>query len=289
MKITNDHGFPTLLVRAVERDPYDSGDSDYTVTTLIKPPQMVALEREHWGELTQDVSERIWALSGQAKHYILSLAAGDKDVVEKRFFAMVHCDGRPVRVSGQVDILESHDGAWRLTDVKETSVWSVKDALNGGKPEWDAQLNMLAWLCGLNRFSVTKIQIMTLCRDWRRGESKRYNNYPRPSDLIPRPLWDRTAQEDYIHERLRMHLSSPPPPCSDLDRWKRPDQWAVMKKGRKSALRLLDSQSAAEEYIGTSGGDYIDFRPGGFSRCEEYCAVSDYCPQWAQTEKKKEV
>ncbi len=48
------------------------------------------------------------------------------------------------------------------------------------------------------------------------------------------------------------------------------------------ATRVLDSLSEAEMYIERNklGSEYfVEERPGGFARCEGYCAVSHICPQ----------
>ena len=51
MKITNELGLPEALVAAVRNDPYDAGTCDISVTKLISPPRMVALEAEHGKEI----------------------------------------------------------------------------------------------------------------------------------------------------------------------------------------------------------------------------------------------
>ena len=60
--ITNKHGLPDALVRAVQNDPYSAGQSDISVTALIDAPQRRVLKRKHDKEITVDVSERPHAL-----------------------------------------------------------------------------------------------------------------------------------------------------------------------------------------------------------------------------------
>ena len=58
-----------------------------------------------------------------------------------------------------------------------------------------------------------------------------------------------------------------------------------MKEGRKSALRVLDSEMAAYEWCGQNDHDTdpkisVVHRPGENVRCENYCAVKAFCPQY---------
>ena len=59
--ITNKHGLPEALVRAVRNDPY-TGGGDISVTKLIDSPQRRQLWRQHEADIEEDVSERIWSL-----------------------------------------------------------------------------------------------------------------------------------------------------------------------------------------------------------------------------------
>jgi len=106
-----------------------------------------------------------------------------------------------------------------------------------------------------------------------------------------------------MEERVRVHRHARAGEgiihCSDEERWSKPDKWAVMKEGRKSALRLLDSRLDAQRWCVTNDhvhlwekGKNIPFkkgisivhRPGEDTRCEHYCAVSSVCPQYASAQ-----
>jgi hypothetical protein len=53
-----------------------------------------------------------------------------------------------------------------------------------------------------------------------------------------------------------------------------------MKKGRKSALRVLDTEQEAKNWVDNTGkGEYIEHRKGKYTRCEGYCSVAEFCPQ----------
>ena len=69
------------------------------------------------------------------------------------------------------------------------------------------------------------------------------------------------------------------PKCTSEERWAKPDTYAVMKKGRKTALRLLPTEEQAKEYIGDQDFS-VEFRKGVSTRCEGYCEVSQFCNQY---------
>src|SRR5258706_69449 len=150
--VTNKHGLPDAIVRAVLNDPYDRGDADFTVTQLLQPPQLARLTQAN--PIPEDVSDRIWALLGHAVHVILELWPIDKTIA-------------------------------------------------------------------------------------------------------------------FLHERIRDHVAATPRPCSDEERWHQPDKWALMKKGRKTAIKLFE---APPDHITLDKEQFIEKRPGAFRRCESYCS-----------------
>lgn len=282
--ITNKYNYPSAIVNAVKNDPYDSGECDISVTRLIKPPQQVALIAQHAHELPdEDVSDRIWSLLGQASHTILERAAGDDAVVEQRWFA--ECNGWVL--SGQIDLLENR----ALDDFKVTSVWAVKDALANGKVEWEEQLNTLKWLYDgqadvPNDDSIDELRIVAICRDWRRNEALRYDDYPKQSEIIKVKMWTDDERQAFVEKKIQEHKDAREGnwrPCSDSERWKKEDQYAIMKEGRKSAVRVLGSQQEAEKWLADNpqkGVISIDCRKGSYVMCEEYCSAAPFCQQY---------
>jgi hypothetical protein len=105
-------------------------------------------------------------------------------------------------------------------------IYAIKD----GKPEWDQQLNTLAWLHEANYGEkVTGLQIVAILRDWNKREyQRRGGNYPpSPVSVIPIELWSREKQLDYIRKRIKAHVKAetdhsigmPLPLCNAVDRW----------------------------------------------------------------------
>tara|TARA_R110000787_G_scaffold38014_2_gene96094 strand:+ start:34 stop:903 length:870 start_codon:yes stop_codon:yes gene_type:complete len=283
MKITNVLNLPQPIVDAVQNDPYDSGESDISVTRLISPPRQVALANEHGRKLTEDCADRLFSLMGQAMHHILE-RGGDVEgtrIIEKRLFA----DVGGWKISGQIDIWEN--GV--LDDYKFTSVW---ETLNGLKEEKIQQLNMLAWLSRLNGIKVDKIRIVALYRDWSKSKAEFERDYPQHQiGVIEVPMWDDFKTAAFIDERVAIHQAArlELPFCTDEERWQRATKYAVMKEGRKSAFRLLDSSDAAMIYCEDKGfandgelktGYYVEIRRGEATRCKHYCAVAPFCTQF---------
>lgn len=286
MKLTNKQNLPQSVINAVKRDPYNN-QGTLSVTTLIKPPQMVRLEKEHFNEIEHDVSDSLWALYGQSIHHILERSVGVGDRAEERLYMDV--DG--VKISGQFDLFTKEN---ILQDYKFTSVWSVKDCLKNGKTEWEQQLNILAALFAhtYGLYFVKKLQIIAFCRDWRNSEMLRDpQGYPRKVEVIDVPMWSTEEAMNFIKERIWLHKQEDPEPCTDEERWIVPGKWAVMKKGRKSALRLLDTEGHALQWCLENGhvknedaklvaGIIIEERPTKYNRCEGYCNCSKFCPQF---------
>ena len=132
--------------------------------------------------------------------------------------------------------------------------------------------------------------------------AEKKEDYPKtPVVLVDIPLWTPEERKKYINERISLHqnaqinydLHNKLPLCSDDERWKKKDSWAVRKKAQKRALRVLDTKLEAIEYVEWhektntaympkyTGGYEIDFRQGEYNRCKgNYCSVADFCQQY---------
>ena len=285
MKITNRANLPDALVRAVANDPYVGG-GDVSVTTLIGPPQIHYLRHKYENDLEEDAIDRIWSLLGQAVHTILERAE-QLGLTEKRLYMPV---GK-WNLSGQFDrLVFTPEGI--LQDYKVTSTWTSL----GPKPEWEAQLNVLAHLCRHNGYDVSRLEIVAIYRDWSRAQAMRSPDYPQQMvRVVTIPVWTADVAHHYIEQRVDLHqqaiLLEQVQPCSNEDRWYRGEEWAVTKAGRKSALRCLATYEEAKTWATENGhlkpdgtalaGISLVHRPGKNVRCESYCSVSRFCPQWA--------
>ena len=77
MKYTNIYNLPQIVVNALTFDEYSAGDADYSMTTLLKAPQQVILQKENETALVQDVSDLIFSRTGTWNHE--GLEKGNKD------------------------------------------------------------------------------------------------------------------------------------------------------------------------------------------------------------------
>lgn len=287
MKLTNKHGIPETIVRAIADDEYDKGDSVLSVTQLISPPRIVLLQSLNKDNLESDVIDRVPSLLGTAVHKIIEKGAKDipGHIVEERLFAEIH----GWKISGAVDLqIDNGDGTWSINDYKVTSVYSVLS----DKPEWEQQLNCYAYLArqafGRN---MTSLKIVAILRDWQRKQAEIKPDYPQGQiAVVDIPVWTPEEQEAYVHGRVALHQAAQksvdngesPPYCTDQERWIRGEAWAVMKEGRKSAIRLYDNKGEADEAASAAGsGHSVQHRPGSAIRCAgNYCLVSSWCRQW---------
>jgi len=306
MRFTNNLKLPQPLVDAVTNDPYHAGECEISVTGLINAPRRRVLLKRHDDVIEEDVSDRLWALFGQVGHGILERAAIDDGtrVIEKRFFAKLD----DWTISGQLDLLqfktekETPEGVyWKkrlrflekgvLADYKIMSVWEI---VYGMREEKVAQQNMLAWLCKMNGLRVGKIQIVSLLRDWSRFRALQGGKYPSRQIVVTTlPYWSMEKTESYIRDRIRLHKEAEEllPLCTEEERWHKDDKWAVMKTGRKSALRVFNSEIDAKHHIEglvekdekLDGFLTITKRLGEDTRCLHYCAAAKFCEQFMET------
>lgn len=289
MKITNNHNLPLTLVKAVEDDEYDKGDSVLSVTQLISPPRIVLLQNLNADKLSVDVIDRIPALLGTAVHKIIE--KGSKDLpnhhVEERLFAEIN----GWKISGAVDLqIDNGDGTWAISDYKVTSVYSVLS----DKPEWEQQLNCYAHLARVaHGRNMTSLKIVAILRDWQRKQAEIKADYPQGQIVIVDiPVWTPEQQEAYVTDRVALHQAarkavdsgSDLDYCTDQERWVRGESWALVKEGRKSAVRLYDNETEASEAAAAAGaGHSVQHRPGSAVRCAgNYCLVSSWCRQWQE-------
>jgi len=282
MKLTNKLNLPQPIVKAVRNDSYDSGGCDISVTSLLKPPQLRALELQHADAITEDVSERIWSLVGQCIHGILERAE-ETAIAERRLFIEVN----GWKIGGQMDRFVAKEGI--LQDYKVTSVYKVRD---GVTEDFAKQLNIYAHILRANGEAVHKLEIVAILRDWSKNMARREENYPTNQIMVLEvPLIPDAEVLEFIKERVALHQAAAKgtfPVCTAEERWAKPDTYAVKKKDMARAVRVCNSQLAAKQVLGEKGAGYsIEFRPGESVRCESYCSVKSFCQQYKDLKEAK--
>lgn len=270
-QISNIHGLPKSIVAAVTNDPY-TGGGDISATKLIDSPQVSELYRAHHDKVVVDVSERVWSLLGQAVHTILERAGLRQEgmIAEQRLFAEV----MGWQLSGQFDVMDLDLG--KITDYKVTTTYKAS-----GNDKWTQQLNVLRWLAHQNGHTVNELEIVAIFRDWRKTEAERKPDYPRAAiQAISVPVWDLSEAQEFIEERIYLHQqarSGKSIQCTDEERWYSGSSWAVIKAGNTRALKVYDSPPSAED---VPAGYEVQERNGEYRRCQHYCDVALFCPQW---------
>ena len=297
--VTNNKGFPDALVKAVENDSYSKGRADRSVTGLLTPPRQAALKEAYGDQITEDVSERTFALYGQLVHLLLE-RAGEHDrnaLTEERMFTEV----LGWTISGQTDTITlTEEEGWAVSDYKFVTAYKFKREYTGElliPEEYEQQLNMYAYLLRENGFKVDGLKIVAIYRDWSKLEAKRDKNYPQSgAETHIVKLWSEPVVKAFIEERVRLHQQAMAgdmlggfseedlPECTDEERWAKPDKYALKTNATSArARKLFDTEVEAVTWAyekNFSEGWVVEHRKGANTRCENYCLVSEYCEQF---------
>jgi hypothetical protein len=288
MKVTNIHNVPQTLVALANRDSYSKGKADYSVTELLSPPRIQRLRAKHYHEMSQDVSDMLWQMLGSALHVVAEGGKAENHITEERLFLQIS----GVVLSGAIDLQVVDGDLVDIVDYKFTSAWSLRN----DKPDWEQQGNMYAYMVEtLKKKKVRSIKICALVRDWSRREAAINPQYPQaPIAMVSIPIWVYERTDNFIKQRIELHHQSKVlddfgdelPECTEEDRWVRDTKWAVMKEGRKSAVRLFDSEEEAQE-LGSQPKHFIVERKGESIRCG-FCGVNKWCSQFKRMQNENE-
>jgi hypothetical protein len=287
MKLTNKYGLPQPVVTALTRSEYSRGESNRSITQLIDAPRVRILKQEHQEELTEDVSEKLWAVLGTGVHKMFENTADENHISEERLF--IEVDGWVV--SGAIDLQKIEEDGVIVSDYKTTSVWSVIF----GKVEWEYQLNCYAALVRRSKgLKVKSLKVIAMMRDWKASEAEFKQDYPKAPILeIDIPLWADHEQDAYLNGRVHIHQTAEfsrltgceLPDCTDAERWAKDPSWAVIKKGNKKATKVFDKPEEAHAFA-TQQGDAFEviFRAGVSTRCAaNWCRVNEWCSQYQKS------
>lgn len=273
-------------------DDYKRGEAKFTTTELVQPERILSLTAKHKPEIKEESS--VWSVMGTALHQVLRQAADKLDpkrfITEQRFSATMPGG---VVISSQIDVYDHLTKT--LDNYKVCSVWKF---ILADSPEWEQQLNIEACVLRMNNLEVRRVRNIAFLRDWnaRKAQFTREKDYPQ-SDIheMEVPLWPIGQQQKWILERISKHeaATDDPPVCSKRERWQRDASFALMKKGRKTAIRLLDDEDRAYAMMKSlearkKPGEvfFIEERPSEPVRCLHYCPVSKFCSFGIEAEKK---
>lgn len=277
MKITNKLRLPAPFVSLAQRD-YIYEENEYRVTSLLKGVRETILERRHNEEIERDVSDMVWLLFGSAVHSILEKhQENDEELKEER----IKISFGNFLLSGQFDLY--NDSTKIVTDYKTASVWKV---IYGDFSDWRRQLLIYSFMLRQIGFDAQGGQIVAFLKDHSKRDAKQKSNYPPfPVEIVRFNF----SKDDFIEceewltkrfaeiEAAEKLPDDELPLCTPEERFNSRDKFAVMKNGRKTALRVLDTREEAEEWIRNNGGDYLETREGEDKKCADYCAVNQFC------------
>lgn len=270
MKFTNNTGLPEPLFLAICNDDYSAGESDISTTSLSAPSRIWALRKNHAHELTSDASDRIWSLLGQVGHKISERCGNDpRYITERRFYVTI--DGK--KIGGQIDLYDQQEKV--LYDYKLTSYWVAKE---GVKDEWKQQANVNKYLLEKNGFEVRRIKYIAIFRDWSKMRAGQGDMPDQGVMTFEVEQWPEAVTLNWIKGRITSHYAALEtlPECSEDERWAKPAKWALMKRGGKRAVKLYETEQAANADV-EQGVNYVEQRPGEDTRCENYCEVKAFC------------
>ena len=284
--MTNNFNLPEPLYRAILNDTYIRR-GDISVTQLISAPRTRYLKKKHYKEIEEDAIDSVWALFGQACHAIIERASEGCDNYMPEVALELDVLGQ--KLSGTADLY--HISKKTLYDFKVTSVWNL--VLNDDHWEWEAQTNTYAYLLRKAGYEVDEIKIIAILKDWKQSEAeKNYatGNYPlKQIAEVDIKVYNDKAMLSYIEKRMQMHIDvmdGKEIDCTDRERWARPDKFAILDPAKKRALKVCNSQEEAGQYIEMmkakkyKGSMSVEVRKGKDIKCEGYCAVAEFCPQF---------
>lgn len=276
MKVTNRLHLPEAFVKAVSVERHNKAGC-YSATTLNKGTKEIILQERHWDEFTVDAADSVWATFGTAVHAIMEKYE-DGNFHEEAFDIAVSKS----RVTGVVDSYDMERGI--INDWKTASVYKV---MKGDFSDWYKQGMTYAWLLKQNGLEVRRCRFIALLKDHSMTKAETDSSYPQAPvftyefEVTPEELEQAgariTAKVKDI-EAAELLGDDDIAPCTPEERWADPEKYAVMKNGRKTAVRVFDTLIDAENCAGELGNShYVETRPAVSRKCGKYCLCKDFC------------
>ena len=285
---------------------YNPDPKVISLTTAIGPTILAVFKERYHKLALRDVTDMADARIGTEVH--AGIAASIPRIApvleEERLTAPL---GNGFSLSGQADafmplwyalgMTSGNDHVWVNSDHKNTSVYKL---IKRDFKDYDWQINGGALLVHLvlgPPYRVVRGEINAILKDWSFRKAAHEQDYPKakivkiPIDTI-RPMEE--IQEYFVGRtnaiaKARTLKDSELKPCTPEERWEKDTEWAVKKRGAKTAragLGKLFKPSRGEtfedamEYHKKVGTDKYDLetRPGERTRCDHFCAYRAWCP-----------
>lgn len=281
MVLTNEMGLPQTLVNTFSTERHNK-PGEISATTLIKGAKSVILTDRHFDEIEIDIADNIKPLIGTAVHYFLEAKNPDA-FTEEKFSVQV----QDKVVTGQVDLYDMEEGV--IYDYKTTSVWKV---IYKSFDEWKKQGYIYAWLMKQSGLKVNKCVFVPMFTDWSKSDAERNADYPKKASMkVEFEVTDEGLAEieEYIRQKVAEISKAETlpddeiPECSAEETWQRPTIYAVMKKGRKTAVNAKQTDRAvAEKMAAEIEGGYVEERKGERVKCLSYCNCCQFCSYYKE-------
>jgi hypothetical protein len=276
MTVTNKLNLPAAFVNAVSVRRHNEPGC-FSATTLNKGAKEIILTDRHFDEITVDAADSVWAVWGTAVHALLE-SQPDNNFHEENFKVPVSNS----YVTGQVDSYDMDHAT--IFDWKTASVWKVQYA---DFSDWYKQGMTYAWLLKQSGLEVRHCVFIALLKDHSKTKAKNDSSYPQSPvfkyefDVTDEEL---AQTEERIIAKVReieeayKQGDDDIETCSADERWADGEKWAVMKNGRKTAVKLFDNSADADAMAGEMGNAYyVEHRPAISRKCGEYCNCKDFC------------
>lgn len=287
MVITNKQKLPQALVDACDTAPHNK-EGCISATTLLKGVSNTILSKRHWDEMEDDVSDRIWSIFGTAVHALLEKESENTFTEE-----VVSVPVGKYTVTGKFDCYDMKNEI--LYDYKTTSVWKV---IYKSFDDYKSQGLIYSWLLKKQGINVKKCRFVMMLKDHSKADAKKKADYPQsPTYVYEFDVTESDLEqiEVFIKDKVALLEKSETlpdeelPPCSEHERWYRGGKLAVMKKGRKTAVKLFEeNQSELAEQCAESVGGWVEKRKGVDGMCNGYCLCNKWCKYYQDTLKESE-
>ena len=276
MNVTNKLNMPAAFINAVSTTRHNAAGC-FSATTLNKGAKEIILTDRHFDEITVDAADSVWAVWGTAVHALLE-SQPDNNFHEEYFKVPVSNSF----VTGQVDSYDMEHAT--IFDWKTASVWKVQF---NDFSDWRRQGLTYAWLLKQSGLDVKKCRFVALLKDHSKTKAKTDSSYPQSPvyiyefDVTPEDMAE--TRDRILNKVLEIESAyklddDAIEPCSAEERWADGEKWAVMKNGRKTAIKLFDNSADADAMAGELGNShYVEHRPAISRKCGDYCNCKDFC------------
>ena len=294
-KWTNTYNLPEPLAQAAMRDEHVR-TGDYSISETCNPTQLAVLRRRYEDKITRDVSDMLWIILGKGIHFVIEKFKGGKHQLLEHHMKFTVAMGKDSKtVSGTLDYFDTKK--LEIHDWKVTGIYKV---VKGNMADWKKQLNRYRLACIRTGLPAAKKLInQCIIRDWMKRDIVK-PDYPKvpfvPISQEIEPLEDVEFQlaldvaaletgKTLSDEVLAIQF-----PCSQEDRWAKPDVFAVCKTEGRAVPKGVhyDRQAALDMHAEKGDGYHVEHRPGENTRCESYCEVRPFCKQYESMPRKFE-